>query len=98
MYSFIAKYEKLAEDVYIINDVEKLNKNLEEINKEYDELMKDESITDMEKNYIFESYIKLDEINMYNVPIIKEISRRLRKRYDKYHCRSSNNESIGINS
>ncbi len=87
MYQFIQQLKTLSTDVYKVDDVKKLNQDLSKLNQMYDELMSDASITSMEKKYVLSSFIKLDQITMYVVPVIKRMYQTISEKYDKYHCK-----------
>ena len=86
---FVYKLKKLAKDVYKINDIDKLNKNLNELNELYDKLIDDNNITNMEKEFILLKYIKFQEINMYIVPIINNLSKIIENKYNTYYCKDN---------
>ena len=86
LYQFIIDLDRFAKEIYRNDDSDHLNIVLQELNVAYDELMISREITTMEREYVLSKYIKLDEVNMFNVPVIKRMSMMVMDRYNKYHC------------
>ena len=87
IYPFIQKLKELAWDVYTINDTNILNKDLNDLNKLYYQIMEDPKITTMEKDYVLSSY-ELHyhtQIHMGIVPLVKKNSDLVSKKYNEYH-------------
>lgn len=83
---FVREYDQFSKDLYTNNNIDELNNRLYQLNQQYDEIMMDPDITDMEKNYIFSKFRKFEEINMYLVPVIKYQANTIYNLYRKYHC------------
>lgn len=92
--NFVYKLKNFSQDTYINNDVGKLNQDLKEINEMYDKLMTDENINNMTKEYILSKFIKVSEVTMYMVPVIKNMSNVLLERYNKFYCIQTESELI----
>lgn len=90
IYTFVYKLKKLSQNIYIDNDVNNLNKELIEINDMYDKLLESKNINNMTKEFILSRFIKLDKIDMYAVPIIKNMSDIIEKKYKDFYCIKNN--------
>ena len=96
-YLFISKLKNLADKTYETNDIEQLQKDLDEINTLYDDFMNDEiNVLKLEKEAVLKKYIKVSKIDAYNLPIIKKNSLTLRESYDKFHGRNNDHDSCGL--
>ena len=85
MIGFLHDLENVAHNVYEINDIEKLNADLQKLNEAYDTLISKDNITDMEREYVLSKYVKHTQVNMFTVPLIHDLSKIMRLKYNQYH-------------
>jgi len=60
--------------------------------------MIDDKLNTLEKQYVLSSYIIIKQIDMYNVPILKNMSERISDRWAKYHCKTSDHDGAMMTS
>ena len=83
MENFIARCRKLKTDLYA-RDLEYLRQEFQDLCQTRNQLL-DSDLTAHEKEYILPHFVDIYELNMYTVPVVKNMCERVIARYEQFH-------------
>lgn len=84
-FDFVYKLKQLAKNVYSSNDIPKLQEELNNLNRIYNDLMASNNVLHLEKEFVLKKYTPITEINAESAPMLKSQAKTLGTRYNNFH-------------